>query len=268
MLKCSFDCVKRRIVMKIGIYQFKPIFGKKEFNLMKVKDAIKSPCDIVALPELFSTGYSFKDIDELNKFAEPIPQGDTTHFLSEIAKDKNCFIVGGIAEKENNRLYNTAVIIGPQGYIGKYRKIHLFYKEKFLFQKGDLPLTTFNIEGVKVGVIICFDWIYPETCRTLALQGAHIIIHPSNLIKPWAQMAMRIRSIENRVYTVLANRIGIENRAGETLKFTGMSQIASPTGEILLSLPKNKELFSIVDIDPNLAEDKFFTSYNNLFEDL
>ncbi len=255
--------------MKISIYQFKPYFGKKEFNLQKVKNALKSsPCDLLALPELFSTGYSFKDKNELSKFAESIPDGDTTNNLIELAKANNCYIIGGIAEKEDDNLYNSAVIVGPNGYIGKYRKIHLFYKEKLIFQRGNLPLSIYSIEGIKIGIIICFDWIFPETCRKLAKDGAHIIIHPSNLIKPWAQMAMRIRSIENRVYTVIANRIGVENRTGEKLKFTGKSQIASPTGEILLSFPKNKELISGVNIDPLLAEDKFFTPYNNIFEDL
>lgn len=255
--------------MKVGIYQFKPYFGNKEKNLQKVKKAISaSNCDLVALPELFSTGYSFKDINELAKYSEPIPNGETTQYLVEIAKEKNCYIIGGIAEKSGDNLYNAAVAVCPNGFIGKYRKIHLFYKEKLIFQKGNLPLKVYEMEDIKVGMIICFDWIYPETCRTLALQGAHIIVHPSNLIKPWAQMAMRIRSIENSIYIILANRIGTENRTGEKLKFTGKSQITSPAGDVLLSFPKNQEKFAFIEIDPRDAENKYFTPYNNLFEDL
>lgn len=255
--------------MKIGIYQFNPYFGNKEKNLQKVKEAIaKSNCDLVTLPELFSTGYSFKDRNELQRYSEPTPNGETTQYLIEIAKEKNCYIIGGIAEKDGDNLYNSAIVVAPNGFISKYRKIHLFYKEKFIFQKGNLPLKIYDIEGFRVGTIICFDWIFPEACRTLALQGAYIIVHPSNLIKPWAQMAMRIRSIENRVYIILANRIGTEDRSGEKLKFTGKSQITSPAGDVLLSFPKNQEKFDFIEINPRDAENKYFTPYNNLFEEI
>ena len=116
-------------------------------------------------------------------------------------------------------------------------------------------------------MIICFDWIFPEVWRTLALKGAQIILHPSNLVTYWAQTATKIRSVENHVFTVLANRIGIEKRSGERLKFTGKSQIVSPKGEILLSFTKSKEQFLSSDIDPSAADDKNYTSLNHVLND-
>src|SRR4030042_4644659 len=246
--------------MKAGIYQMKPLFGKKEANLRKAETVISNlKCDLIALPELFSTGYSFISKAELGNYAEQIPGGNTTEFLVELACKNSCYIAAGLAEIENDDLYNTAVFIGPHGFIGKYRKLHLFYKEKFIFKAGNLPLQIFNMEGIKVSLIICFDWIYPEVCRSVALKGAHIVIHPSNLLKPWAQMAMRIRSVEKRIFTMIANRVGVECRSGEGLQFSGRSQISDPKGEILLSFPKAREAFACVDIDPAVANDKLFT---------
>ena len=254
--------------MKIGIYQSKPGFGEKDDNLQKIKKVVSnSQCELVVLPELFSTGYSFLNKEELALYAEPVPDGPTTEYLCTIAKTNKCHIMGGIAEQDGDALYNTAVLVGSDGYKGKYRKLHLFYKEKLIFTPGNLPLTVFDINGVKTGIIICFDWIFPEVWRTLALKGAQIILHPSNLVTYWAQTATIIRSVENRVFTVLANRIGIESRSGEKIKFTGKSQIVSPKGEILVQFSKNKEEFLSIDIDPSSADDKNYTPYNHVLND-
>ena len=149
----------------------------------------------------------------------------------------------------------------------KYRKIHLFYKEKNWFSPGDTDLELFRIDDVRIGVIICFDWIFPEATRTLALKGADVICHPSNLLFPYAQNAMLTRSIENRVYTVTANRIGSEDRDGNKYNFTGMSQITSPKMELLMRASENKEEVGISEIDVRLSRDKAITSLNDIFED-
>jgi len=101
--------------------------------------------------------------------------------------------------------------------LGTYRKIHLFYKEKLYFAPGENPPKVFNVNGVNIGVMICFDWIFPETARTLSLQGAELIAHPANLVLPYCQNAMITRSIENRVFTATANRVGSELREDEQL---------------------------------------------------
>lgn len=176
------------------------------------------------------------------------------------------FIVAGTAEKdEKGNLYNSAVLVGPVGwgYIGKYRKIHLFNREKLFFRPGNLGFHVFNIGIAKVGVMICFDWFFPESARTLALKGADVIAHPSNLVMPYAPRAMPIRALENRVYTITANRIGEEFG----LRFIGKSTIASPRAEVLAMGSEDKEEVGVVEIDLSLARDKRINEMNDIFKD-
>lgn len=113
-------------------------------------------------------------------------------------------------------------------------------------------------------MMICFDWIFPETARSLALQGAQIIAHPSNLVLQYCQRAMYARSVENRVFTITANRIGTEERAGRTLTFTGASQVLNPRGDTLVSAPGDEEHVGVAEADLTHADDKHITEYNDL----
>jgi len=121
--------------------------------------------------------------------------------------------------------------------------------------------------GAKVGLMICFDWIFPEACRSLALKGADIICHPSNLILPYCQTAMTTRAMENGLFTITANRIGSERRNGQELTFTGGSQIVDPRGRVLAQASRDQEEVVVVEIDPIQARDKNFTASNHLFRD-
>jgi len=118
-----------------------------------------------------------------------------------------------------------------------------------------------------VGMMICFDWIFPEVVRILALEGAEIICQPANLVLPWCQRAMVTRAIENRIFIVTANRIGREKRGERELKFTGGSQITGHEGELLLQASLEGEEVGIVDLDPSIARDKAITQENDLFSD-
>ena len=115
--------------------------------------------------------------------------------------------------------------------------------------------------------MICFDWQFPESARTLALKGAQIICHPSNLVLPWCQQAMKTRSLENRVFSITSNRVGIEYNNGETMEFTGNSQILGTKGEVLLQLDEKNEGIGTIIIDPNLALDKSVNPLNDVFKD-
>jgi len=181
----------------------------------------------------------------------------------ELARELGLYIVAGTAEKSGNYLYNSAVVVGPRGYIGKYRKIHLFYREKVFFEPGDLGFKVFDIGFAKVGVMICFDWFFPESARTLALKGAEIIAHPANLVMPYAPRAMPIRALENRVYTITADRVGEERG----LKFIGKSLIASPKAEVLSIASETEEEIGVVEIDLNLARNKRLNDMNDIFKD-
>jgi len=256
--------------MRTAYVQMEPAFLNPGKNLTRaeklVKEAAEKGAKLVVLPELFDTGYNFESRGEVAEVAGEIPDGPTTEFLVELAKRLDVFIVGGTAEKdEKGNLYNSAVLVGPigWGYIGKYRKVHLFNREKLFFRPGNLGFHVFNIGVAKVGLMICFDWFFPESARTLALKGAEIIAHPSNLVMPYAPKAMPIRALENRVYTVTANRVGEERG----LRFIGRSTIASPKAEVLAMGSEDKEEVAVVDIDLGLARDKRLNELNDVFKD-
>ncbi|MBT5651496.1 MAG: acyltransferase [Nitrospina sp.] len=253
--------------MRVGFVQNKPIFGNVLENLEGVEALLKGHSgDLFVLPELFATGYQFKDFEESRSLAEQVPGGVTTSALTAIAKKIDAYIIAGLPEIDENKVYNSAVVTGPNGYIGKYRKIHLFDTEKACFQKGALPLQLFDIAGAKVGVMICFDWRFPETARTLALRGADLIAHPSNLVLAHCPQAMITRCLENRVFAVTADRVGIEDRM-ESLNFIGQSQVVDPDGNILIRASKTEEEVHVVEIDLEKAREKFLTSKNHIFKD-
>ncbi len=255
--------------MRVGYVQFAPEFGAVERNLDTAWDLLsRQQADLWVLPELFSTGYQFASARELAELAEPVPEGPTTTRLIALARASHCHIVAGLAEKADNRVCNSAVLVGPSGLVARYRKVHLFYEEKHLFTPGDLPFLVTDIGLAKVGLLVCYDHFFPEAARSLALQGAEVIAHPANLVMPGlAQLTMRVRAMENRVFTVTANRIGIEARTGEALCFTGLSQVAAPNGDVLVQAPQGAEDVRAVDIDPARAQDKHLTRLNDVFAD-
>jgi len=255
--------------MKVGFLQFQPIFCSVEENQSKIFSFVEKEkdFDLLVLPELANSGYVFTERSELEKIAETIPSGYFIEKLTELAKQKDGFIISGVCEKKESVFFNSSVIVGPDGYIGKYRKIHLFDREKLFFEPGSKTFEVFEIRETKVGIMICFDWIFPESARILALKGAEIIAHPSNLVLPYSQTAMLARSIENKVFTITANRIGTEENKGVKLAFTGQSQITSPKMEILAQASKNQEEIEFVDIDVALARNKWINERNNLFDD-
>ena len=163
------------------------------------------------------------------RLAEAVPDGKTTKRFVEIAARRGVTIVAGLAERAGAHYFNSAVVVGPKGFIGCYRKTHLFFEETLFFTPGDSGFHVWDIGLAKVGVMICFDWYYPEAARTLALQGADIITHPSNLVLPHCPDSMVTRCLENRVFSVTANRIGSEARGGkDRLTFIGTERKRQP----------------------------------------
>jgi predicted amidohydrolase len=254
--------------MRIGFYQFAPILGNKEANLEKIeKTLLGINTDLIVLPELANTGYLFRSRSELSLLAEKIPEGETTQLLLRIAEKKNFAIVCGLAEKDKNQLYNSAVLVTPQGKVYTYRKAHLFFEETLLFKPGNIKYQAIKYRNTKIGIIICFDYMFPEATRSLALDGAEIICHPSNLILPFGERITVSRAIENRVFFIMANRTGFEKVGKKHLQFWGRSQIISPTGEILAKAGAENEEVQVVNVYHKLASNKNVTKYNNIFKD-
>jgi len=255
--------------MKIGFLQFNPVFGDVNKNLNRVASLIDNiTCDLLVLPELFSTGYTFKNKKELKNFSETVPNGKTIAFLREIAREKKMAVVGGFAERDGRRIFNSSVLCREDGKYFIYRKKHLYYREKGLFNNDYEPYKVLSLtNGVKVGLIICFDWIFPEAIRSLALEGAQIICHSANLVMPYCQDAMVTRALENRVFVITANRTGTEKRGRLQNHFTGISQIVSPKGRILAKAGEFDDVISVVNINPDDAKNKLLNPLNNIFND-
>jgi predicted amidohydrolase len=254
--------------MMAAFIQFDPVFGEIEVNIKKAVGLVeRTGAEIIVLPELFNTGYLIVSKDEAFDLSEPIPGGKTTEALSAAAREKNAYIVAGLIERQNDNLFNSAVVLSPSGYLGKYRKIHLFSEEKLWFQPGDLGFKVFDIGICKIGVMVCFDWFFPESMRTLALKGADLICHSANLVLPFCQDAMITRCLENRVFAITANRTGVENRKGKTLHYTGKSQITGPDAKILYQAGAETEEIGIAEIDVNLSRDKNLNLYNHILFD-
>ena len=255
--------------MRVGYLQFDPVFGEVARNLDHVTAQLeKVETDLIVLPELFATGYQFVSQEEVFQLAEPVPDGATTKRLADIAARRGMTIVAGLPERDGGRCFNSAVVVGPKGFIGCYRKTHLFFEETLWFTPGDSGFHVWDIGPAKVGVMICFDWYYPESARTLALQGADIIAHPSNLVLPNCPDSMVTRCLENRVFSVTANRIGSEARGGkDRLTFIGLSEVVSPRGRILHRAPRDIEDLTLVEIDPAEARLKALNDYNDLLRD-
>ncbi|HET8721423.1 MAG TPA: nitrilase-related carbon-nitrogen hydrolase [Nitrospira sp.] len=255
--------------MRVGYYQNNPEFGNVSENLDRIAASLETvEADLLVLPELCASGYQFVSKAEVRDLAEPIPEGATTARLLELAKRRHLVIVAGLPERAGTAYYNSAVAVGPQGFIGCYRKTHLFFEETLFFHPGDTGFQVWDIGPAKIGVMICFDWYYPEAARTLALKGAEIICHPSNLVLPNCPDSMPVRCLENRVFAVTCNRTGSEARGGkERLTFIGSSEIVTPRGAILHRAPRDQEALSVADIDPAEARDKSVTPYNDLLRD-
>ncbi len=194
----------------VAVVQTNPIFGEVKKNIQDALDLMETvKADLYVLPELFNTGYNFIDQKESATLAEEA-DGMTCRMLCEFTKKQMCYIAYGFAEKAD-AIYNSSSLIGPEGFIGVYRKVHLFYRENILFASGNLGFSVFDLPFGKIGMMICFDWLYPESARSLALKGAQLIAHPSNLVLPNCPDSMVTRALENKVFTATADRVGEEN---------------------------------------------------------
>lgn len=251
---------------RAAFVQGRPSFGRTDENLERgLALAEHVEADLVVLPELWSTGYVFSSRAEVAALAEDPESGATARALHAAARRHKRHYIAGFAEAARGRFFNSALLVGPQGVRAVYRKLHLFERESEWFERGDLPLEVHRVGPARVGMLICYDWRFPEPARVLALLGADLIAHPSNLVFPGAQDAMRVRSMENRVYTVTANRTGTEKRPGGTVPFTGRSQIVDAHGEVVVRASKRDATAQAVDCDLTASRDKALTPRTELF---
>lgn len=224
----------------VAALQFGPVLGDKEINIRtsieQIERAVDTGAELVVLPELCNTGYHLNDYKEALLWGEEIPSGRTVTAWAEVAKRRNVYIIAGLLEREGNKYFNSAVVIGPDGFIGTYRKTHLFGREKLFFQPGDCGLPIFNLPFGRIGVLICYDLRFFETIRILTLLGADLICVPTNWVLGFDTrvndnyimhnyVAMTAANI-NQVFIACASRVGSER--GTT--YLGRSIIVGPSG--------------------------------------
>lgn len=259
--------------MTIACIQNNPTLGSTESNLNACEhEVLGADADLIVLPELFATGYFFESTEQARALGESAQDGPTVTRLAEWSRQTGATLVAGLAETDGERLYNSAVVVTPNGWLGTYRKTHLYYQETLHFTPGDTgfqvwTVTDRNRRPYRLGVMVCFDWIFPESARTLAQRGADVIAHPSNLVLPHCPDAMPIRALENGVFTATANRIGTEAAGDEALTFIGRSRICSPRAQVLAEAPTNETATIRAEVDPLAARTTALNPYNDRWGD-
>jgi predicted amidohydrolase len=262
------------MLIKLSVIQFTPIWSEKKKNLQSIERLLLGlQSDIIILPELCTTGYSFLSKEEALSQAET-ESGETAQILKQLSARNKAVIIAGFVEMDGQEVYNSAMATLPNGDVKIYRKTHLFYKEKLCFAPGNSGFVVLDhpLKDCRMGVMICNDWRYPESARTLALMGADVIACPSNLISTVWGLAMPARALENKVYVAVANRCGTEKRLLEDgtlqlLQFNGNSVVYDFNGVVMTQAERECDMVNTTLIDPTLTRDKFFNAYNHLLDD-
>lgn len=245
--------------MRIAGIQTDVVFKDISANLAKleatVRDEVRQGTELTIFPECYSTGYCFDSLEEASAFGESIP-GPSTDRVARLCRELNTFVIFGMLELSGKDLFNAAVLIGPDGLIGSYRKVHLPYLGVDRFTTpGDRPFEVFTAGGVRIGMLICYDGGFPEAARVLAIRGADLIALPTNWPPGGAYMAeysINSRAMENGIYFAAVNRVGTENG----FSFIGKSRICNPTGATMTSLDDASAGIMRADIDPAQARTK------------
>jgi len=245
--------------VKIAEVQMEPTILDKKEKLRKCLKLIQATAQegarLIVFPECALTGYVFTSIEEATPVAEPIPGPGTDEILAA-CQELNVYVVIGLLEKDGNKCYNAVTLLGPYGLVGKYRKVHLPYLgiDRFV-NHGDIPFTVYDTEVGRIGMGICYDGTFPEHARVLALQGADIIVLPSNWpegIESFPAYFVPTRAMENHIFYAAVNRIGEER--GVT--FFGRSRFTYWQGTILADGKPNEQDILYTTIKPAAAREK------------
>ena len=264
--------------LRVACLQMEPRIGDKAYNLKRtlemIGDAASAGARLLVLPELCNTGYVFETREEAFRLAEALPGGPTTEAWAQVAAQRGLTIVAGITERDGAVLYNSAVVIGPGGYLGRYRKNHLWGAENLFFEPGNLGIPVFRIGAGRIACAICYDIWFPETFRLAALQGADLLCVPTNWVPMPAQpdnlpVMANILSMSgahsNSMFVAAADRVGTER--GQP--FLGNSLIVSHTGWPVAG-PASADTEAMLIADVNLADARrrrTLNEFNQLLRD-
>jgi N-carbamoylputrescine amidase len=264
--------------LRIACLQMEPRVGEKAENVARglelIRRAAAGAANLVVLPELCNSGYVFETREEAYALAEEVPEGPTTRAWMDAAATHGLVIVAGITEREGDNLYNAAAIVGPKGFIGRYRKNHLWGAENLFFEPGNLGMPVFHIGAGRIACAICYDIWFPETFRLAALQGADLLCVATN----WVPMPQQPSGLpvmanilamggahSNSMFVAAADRVGVER--GQP--FLGNSLIVSHTGWPLAG-PASFDREEMIMADVNLADarrKRTLNEFNQLLRD-
>lgn len=266
---------------KLACVQMDVKIGDVETNRRKIITRIKYAAEtaraklLVVFPECALTGYCFDSLEEASQFAEPI-DGRSSESFAEVCSQTGTHVIVGFIEKDGSNFYNAAMLIGPDGLIGGYRKVHLPFLgvDRFL-KPGDRPFNVFDLPMGRVGVNICYDASFPEAARTLKLLGAQLIVLPTNWPQDaWrtAEFTINARAHENHINFAAVNRVGVERG----WRFIGRSKVAdfngdtiaeaSPEGEQVLWDWRDGEQILFVDVDLDKADENRIVNVAGSYE--
>ncbi len=246
-------------VIRVAGVQMDVWIGQNAENLGLMKSKLNQAADeganLIVFPECALSGYCFESREEALPFAEPIPGPSVESFTEECAR-RNVWVVYGLLESAGEHLFNACVLVGPQGLIGSYRKVHLpFLGIDRFTDPGDRPFAVHEVGGVRVGMHICYDGGFPEPARVLTLLGADLLVLPTNW-PPHSECAAEhmipCRASENVVYVMSVNRVGEERG----FRFIGRSSIADPRGTVLTMASPDSEQIFYADVDPARSRQK------------
>jgi predicted amidohydrolase len=230
--------------------------ANRRLSVGAARDAFADGADIVVLPELIAPGYGWR-WDVLDEHAESV-DGPTVSAWAEVARDAGGWLAGGFAERAGDRLYNTAVLVGPDGVVLHYRKLHLFAGEKEVFTPGDRGLPVVDTPHGRIGLCVCYDLRFVETLRALALRGAALVCVPTAWVAgfdsagwdgegfcPQARTAL-VQANLDQVFVACASQAGAQ---GEH-EFLGSSIVADARGHCVAGpLPGDRDETAMVDVD-------------------
>ena len=272
------DKHRKESILKIACCQMEPIVGNKSDNLKKsiqmIEEAASNGANLIVLPELCNSGYVFETREEAFELSEEIPSGESCKSWSKICKKLGVHIVAGINERAGDLLYNSSVVIGPNDYVGTFRKVHLWNEENLFFEPGDLGFPVFKTPIGRISCHICYDSWFPESYRLAALQGADIVCVSTNWVpipgqdkdrEAMANILVMGAAHVNSVFIAAADRIGTER--GQP--FIGQSLIASYTGWPIGG-PASTDKEEIIYAEANLSDarrKRNWTEYNQPLRD-
>jgi predicted amidohydrolase len=247
--------------MKVAGVQIDVQLGLVEKNIARISrgigEASAQDARLIVFPECAVTGYCFDSYRDALEASQTIP-GPTTESITSCCRSYDVQVLVGLLEQEAGRLFNSAVLIGPGGVAGVYRKVHLplLGVDRYTCY-GDRPFAVHDVYGTKIGINICYDANFPEAARCLSLLGADLIALPTNwVLGPGSlctlEHVIHARALDNGVYFLAVNRVGVEGG----FRFMGRSKLVGPDGQAIAECPPDAEAMIFADIDTSRSRAK------------